>query len=211
MRFKLIFFTDKYLAKIKNKQWFKTKSIFHFIIIISTAIVTAIPSCKNDDLSEMFIIKDTSSIQKVIIEQGSKTLTIEREESDKRWMINDKYPATEKSIRKLMQTFIGLKIDKTVPSENIDSVIKAIESNGRTVSIYGRRDKAFKIFKTGAFDVTVGGTYMLEWEKNIPCVVNIPGLENDLNNRFSLQYIYWIKPLVFSYGPGKIKEINGRV
>jgi hypothetical protein len=183
-----------------------SKNRFIFTLLILT--IVSLSSCKNEDLSDMFVVKDTADIYKVVIEQGTYKLTIQRDEDGNRWMVNDRYPATEKSIGKLMQSFISMKIDKTVPSENIDSVIQALESKGRTISIFNKRNKPVKIFKTGEFKEIAGGTYMFESETRTPCIVNIPGLENNLNNRFSLQYIYWIEPLVFSYQPGEIKEIT---
>jgi hypothetical protein len=178
---------------------------FIFTLLILTAI--SLSSCKNENLSEMFIVKDTADIYKVKIEQDGKWIEIERNDHANKWIVNNKYPATEKSIRKLMQSFTSIKIEKTVQTEKIDSVLNALDTKGRTISIYNRRNKPIKIVKIGEFDESTGGTYMFETEKRTPYIVNIPGLENDLNNRFNLQYIYWIEPLLFSYKPGEIKEI----
>jgi hypothetical protein len=178
--------------------------LFAFITIVFSAVI----SCNEADLSDTFVVKDISEIRKVIIQQDSRSLKIEQDIDETRWIINDKYPADQKSIKKLLQAFTSMKIDKPVPAELKDSVTNAIQNTGKTITLYNRRDKVLKEFKIGEFIETSGGTYMIESESQTPCIVTIPGLENNLNKRFSLQYIYWIEPLLFSYEPGEIKEIT---
>jgi hypothetical protein len=187
---------------------FKTVGLNHLTIILLTWSFLTILSCKNDNVSEIFIIQDTASIHTIIIQQENKTLKIERNNFGNAWTVNDKYLADKRSIKQLMQTLTSMKIDKNVPAEKTDSVLQAIENEGTTIRISNRKGKTLKVFKTSEYQESDAGTQMMEVENKILYIVNIPGLENNLNNRFNLQYMYWIEPLVFSYKPGEISEIE---
>jgi hypothetical protein len=90
----------------------------------------------------------------------------------------------------------------------VDSVYQVIKTKGRSVEILNKKNKILLAFLTAEYENTQPGTFMCEMQDQTPYIVNIPGLENNINNRFSLRYISWIEPLIFSYTPGEIKEIQ---
>ncbi len=189
---------------MKNKK----KIIFILLIILIPATWFIFFNNSTEDLSEMFIIKDTSVVFEVSISNDVKNVNIKKINKSNKWYVNDKYEANEKSVKRLIQALKEVKINRPVKKEKLDSVITTLEEKGTAVYIFDKKGNKIKSWIIGAYKESAKGTYMMDTENKQAFIVNIPGLENDLNYRYNINSIYWIKTELFSYQPSEIKEIE---
>jgi len=158
--------------------------------------------------SELFTVKDTANISKIIITQDSLKVTLSRNKKSKKWTVDNKYPASNRAVKRLYQTLTEVKISKPVLNSKRDSLIENIESEGKKAEIFDFDNKLIKEIKIGNYAKELEGTYMYNPKENSIFIVNIPGLENDLNYRYNINPVYWLNPEIFSYKPNDIKEIT---
>jgi len=181
---------------------------FFLILIISYGLFFFFKPESKKTTSELFIIKDTADISKVSISQDSVMVIISRNKNSKNWTVDNKYPANNQAVKKLFQTLTEVKISKPVLNSKKDSLIKNIENNGKIIKVYNFNNELIKEIKTGNYMKKLEGTYMYNPKANSIFIVNIPGLENDLNYRYNMNPVYWLKSEIFSYHPNDIKEIS---
>lgn len=161
---------------------------------------------KNENItSELFTVKDTSDISKIVITQQGKKVKITKD--DNSWTVDDKYPANKKAIKKSFLCLTESKISKPVVKAKEDSIISEIKNNGKIVTIYNSDNKLIKKLFIGSY-LKNEGTYMMNPAVRTPFIVNVPGVVNDLNYRYNINPVYWLNPLIFSYKPDNIKEIS---
>ncbi len=180
-------------------------SVF-FIVIAFGIYFFLIPQSKNIT-SEIFLIKDTSEIAKIFITQNSEKVTLSRTHPGGAWIVDNKYPANKKAIKKLYQTLTEAKINKPVLISENDSAVKYLQSKGKKIEFYNFDNEIIKKIIIGSYNKEYEGTYMMNIKNNTPFIVNIPGVENNLNYRYNINAEYWLEPDIFSYNPNEIKEI----
>lgn len=165
---------------------------------------------KDDEvkISNNFIINDFSEVASVIIKKGAKIISLKKKENTENWDINNKYEVNKKAIKKLKQALTETKINKPVPKEIIDSVLNAIHSKGKEVSIFNNKKEKIKILYISDYDNINKATYAITNKEKTPYIISIPGLEDDLNQRYNSHSLYWINPEIFTYKPHEIKEIQ---
>lgn len=163
---------------------------------------------KSNLTSELFTVKDTSKLTKIIISQDTLKVILSKNKTQGTWTVNNKYPANKKSIKKLFQTLSFSKISKPVSSSKTDSVLQSLQNNAKKIEIYNSDNEMIKELKIANYNKYLGGTYMLNSEFNTPFIVNIPGVENDLSYRYNINSSYWMERVIFSYRPNDIKKIT---
>ncbi|NPA67570.1 MAG: DUF4340 domain-containing protein [Chlorobi bacterium] len=186
----------------------RTKKIFVTLIIFAIIYSSGCNNKSNNITSDTFTVKDTSEIAKIIIEKDSFKITLSRNKHAAPWKVNQKYPANKKSVKRLYQTLSEVKIAKPVLKEKEDSVIKTLKKHGTRITIYNFDNKPLKKLYAGKYSEKLGGTFLMNPDNNTPFIVNIPGVENNLNRRWKTIPAYWINPEIFSYKPNQIKEIK---
>ena len=179
-----------------------------FLFVIAGGIIFFFKSDNKNLTSELFIVKDTSEISKVVISQDSEKIILTINKKNRSWTVDNKYPANKKAVKKLFQTLTEVKISKPVLKSEEDSILNFIKSKGKKVTIYNNDNQVIKNIIIGSYSKNVAGTYMLNPDINTPFITNIPGVENDLNYRYNINPVYWLKPEIFSYSPNEIKEIT---
>ena len=188
----------------------KTQKItisFFFLLIVSVGLYYFFKSDNKNMTSELFIVKDTADIAKIIISQDSGKVILTRNKELHNWIVDNKYPGNKKAIKKLYQTLTEVRISKPVLHSKKDSLIKNIQNNGKKIEIYNSDNQLIKKIMVGSFQKQLEGTYLYNPKEKSIFIVNIPGLENDLNYRYNINPVYWLKPEIFSYRPNDIKEI----
>ena len=161
-----------------------------------------------EDPSEMFIIKNTSVVYQVNIKKGKQIVNIKKKNNGNKWVINNKYEANDKSVKRLIQALKEVKIYRPVKKEKLDSVINILKDKGTSVQIFDKNKDIIKEWVIAPYEESSKGTYIMNKTGREPFLVNIPGLENNLNYRYNTNSIYWMKTELFSYQPSEITEIE---
>jgi len=178
-----------------------------FIIIIPSFWIIFNNDVKHN-LSDMFVIKDISEVNTIVIKNNTKSITINKKENTDNWLINEKYEANKESIKKLIQALTEVKINNPVLKRNIDSVKNSIKNSAKTIIILNDKNKALKTIYIANYENNIDGTFALSDSNELPYIISIPGLEKDLNQRYNLHPLYWINPEIFTYQPHEINEIE---
>ena len=188
----------------------KTQKItisFFFLLIVFVGLYYFFKTDNKNLTSELFIVKDTADIAKIIISQDSGKVILTRNKELHHWTVDNKYPGNKKALKKLYQTLTEVRISKPVLHSKKDSLIKNIQIKGKKVEIYNSDNQLIKKIMVGSFQKQLEGTYLYNPKEKSIFLVNIPGLENNLNDRYNINPVYWLKPEIFSYRPNDIKEI----
>ncbi len=188
----------------------KQKIIISFfsLLIVSGGLYYFFKSDNKIETSDLFIVKDTADIAKIIISQDSEKVILTRNKKLHNWTVDNKYPGNKKALKKLYQILTELRISKPVLHSKRDSLIKDILINGKKVEIFNSDNQLIKKIMVGSFQKQLEGTYLYNPKEKSIFIVNIPGLDNDLNYLYNMNPVYWLKPEIFSYRPNEIKEIS---
>ncbi|MCD4792576.1 MAG: DUF4340 domain-containing protein [Bacteroidales bacterium] len=185
------------------------KRVIPFILILFIPVIWFVFFYNSEeDPSEMFIIKNTSVVYQVNIKKGKQIVNIKKKNNGNKWVINNKYEANDKSVKRLIQALKEVKIYRPVKKEKLDSVINILKDKGTSVQIFNKNKDIIKEWIIAPYEESSKGTYIMNKTGREPFLVNIPGLENNLNYRYNTNSIYWMKTELFSYQPSEITEIE---
>ena len=187
------------------------RRLFYFllILIISTLIwflSTDKESTITDDNN--FSVTDTASISKIFIaDRSGKTITLDRTQNT--WTVNNKYEVRKDAITTILNTIHQIRIQRPVPKNAFDGVIKDLATTGVKVEIYTNKKTPIKTYTIGNPTANHLGSYMLLNGSHTPFVVHIPSFNGFLSPRYGIQgqrlnETNWRSTTVFKL---KIKDI----
>lgn len=185
----------------------KKKKIIVVFFAILVPLYFVIFNNKEDDISNIFILKNLSEVKFIIIKKDAKTISLKKKDTNN-WYINNKYEVNKTALKKLKQALSETKVNKPVPKELIDSITNILNTKAKTISIYNENNEIIKTLHISEYDELNKVTYANTDKEKTPYIISIPGLEKDLNQRYNLYSLYWINPEIFTYKPHEITEIE---
>ncbi len=187
---------------MKNRN---KKLIFFIIILITASVLFYLKNYKNDKIFKQFAVKNTEKITKIIIKDSlNNVITLEKSDI---WLLNQKFEVRRQSIDLLLQTIENLQIQAPVPKNLISDVSKKLYKNKKTISLFAGK-KMIKKWYCGQYSQTFNGTFMSSSDDVKPYIVNLPGIENNLNNIFSTNELQWRTKSIYKYTANQISEIS---
>jgi hypothetical protein len=161
-----------------------------------------------------FAIRDTSSIQKIIIADtyGNK-ITLERQEIGF-WKLNNKYFAKESSLNVLLETISQIKVQSTVSSTMLPNVMRRLAVTHRLVEIYtDDLESPEKTYYVGDATMNHMGTFMLletkqDGRSSVPFIVEDITSQGYLTPRFFTNVDEWRNTTLFHHPDLDIKRIE---
>jgi hypothetical protein len=158
-----------------------------------------------------FAITDTSSIGKVIIDDGRNIVELKRGEG-RFWTMDDTYIAMPHHIDVILKTFANVGIQSPVSKIQKESVIKIILGDTRKVAIYDRSGKWLKTWYVGRATKTNQGTFALletpeDGLSTEPYVIEMRGFRGYLTTRFHAIINDWRWTGLFYYPELDFKSI----
>ena len=153
-----------------------------------------------------FAVSDTASIQKIFIaDKGAHSIQLERKGS--RWMINGKYFVRKDAIANLLETIKEIKVNRPVPIEGHNAVVKDMAANAIKVELMGADDQLLKSYFVGGIAKNFEGNYFLMNGAEHPYVVEIPGFDGYLSVRYILDETDWRDRNIVSLQPSDIRSV----
>ena len=156
-----------------------------------------------------FAFEDTSAINKIFIaNKGDQEILLKRGKNNV-WTVNDKYQVRKKNLEILLETIKNLKVQYPVPRAAHNNVVKALATKGKKVEIYTEgKTEPVKVYYIGSIPPgNIGNYAMVDGAKNT-FVVNVPGFNGYISNRYILDIEQWRSRMAFSYRPEAISSIN---
>ena len=188
-----------------------TKEIISYLfipILCYFSLVNCSNNCNNNELKD-FAVKDTASISKFrISDTEGNTITINRNNKSKTWMIDGTdFHANKPSVDLLMETFYRIQIKQPVSKNAEKNVIKRLAVSNKRVDIYDKENKLIKTWYVGSPTPDHLGTHMLLKQNGIkgskPYIMFKPGVYGSLDVRFFTDWTQWRSPQIFHYPNSK--------
>ena len=191
------------------------KQLFYFVLIILTSIlIWFFSSDKKSTITndENFAISDTASVSKIFIaDRSGVTITLDRVENG--WIVNNKYEVRKDAITTILNTIQQIRIQRPVPKNAFENVVKNLATTGVKVEIYSDNKMPIKTYTIGNSTANHLGTYMLLADAESPFIVHIPSFNGFLSPRYGIQggrlnEKDWRTTTVFKLNSTEIKTIS---
>jgi hypothetical protein len=133
-----------------------------------------------------FSVSNSASISKIFISDRSGT-TITLDRVKKNWIVNNKYEVRKDAITTILNTIQQIKIQRPVPKNAFETVVKNLATTGVKVEIYSGNKMPIKTYTIGNSTANHLGTYMLLADAETPFIVHIPSFNGFLSPRYGIQ------------------------
>lgn len=190
--------------------------LFLVLIIVAIAIyftVTVNPDGTTVKAQTDYSIQDTSIVGKIFIaDRLGNTITLTREKNGA-WDVNGKFPAREDAVETILKTFKNVYIQRPVPKEAQEQVIRVMSGMSKKVEIYDRKDNWLKTWYVGYATMDKKGTYMVletpeGGRSKVPFILDMRGFIGMLNTRFFTNESEWRSTGVISYPTMGLEEVE---
>ena len=163
-----------------------------------------------------FAVKDTASIVKFrISDTQNNSITITRDNNDKKWMVEGtEYGAQPNNVKLIMETFYRIRVKQDIPEKGIESQLTMMSVQHKKVEIFTKGSKSpIKTWYIGGATQDHMGTYMLlqngKKKSSVPFIMYKPGFNGTLDVRFFTGLTLWRASDVYQYSnPMSIQSIN---
>jgi len=195
-------------------------SVFILLALLAVAYMTAknaglfdATKGTNNDPRSNFTIKDTASIDKLIITKSTGG-EVELTKNEKGvWMVNGKYKARPESISLIMRTFFHIRVKSRVGAAARDNAIKNLATFNRKVQVFANGEW-IKTWFVGNPTADRLGTFMVletpeDGRSDEPYITELAGFHGQLDVRFFTEEEDWKFTGIFNYANvADIKEIK---
>ena len=164
------------------------------VVLVSISILIGLTVKKENRQSFdplMFAIKDTTTIQTVLITSNS---TNEIRRNNGKWRLNDKFDADLNTVEVLKSILSQVKIKRPVAKMSKENIVADLQRTGKKVSIKYSDGSEFN-FIAGGNSAKKDSYYLLEDEAYL---VEIPGYNNYISGIFELTENQWRDRVLFS-------------
>jgi hypothetical protein len=184
--------------------------LYFLLILLISALFWFLSTDKKSTITDdnNFSVSDTASVSKIFIaDRSGKTITLDRTKNI--WTVNNKYEVRKDAITTILNTIHKIRIQRPVPRNAFDGVIKDLATTGVKVEIYTNKKNPIKTYTIGNPTANHLGSYMLLNGSQTPFVVHIPSFNGFLSPRYGIQgqrlnETNWRSTTVFKL---KIKDI----
>jgi len=187
------------------------KQLFYLLLILLiSALIWFLSTDKKSTITDdnNFSFSDTASVIKIFLaDRSGKTITLDRTQNI--WTVNNKYEVRKDAITTILNTIHQIRIQRPVPKNAFDGVIKDLTTTGVKIEIYTNKKTPIKTYTIGNPTANHLGSYMLLNGSHTPFVVHIPSFNGFLSPRYGIQgqrlnETNWRSTTVFKL---KIKDI----
>ncbi|MEI6694611.1 MAG: DUF4340 domain-containing protein [Bacteroidota bacterium] len=200
----------------------KNKYILLFTIILAVIAFILILKSSKTTIKADFAVEDVSAITKIFMsDKNNNSVTIKRLD-EKKWEVNDKYPARIDGMEILLETISKLHVKEPVSKAGRNTIIKWLAAKSVKVEIYQMvyridlfnkirlfpHEKCTKVYYVGDETQDNQGTFMLLEGSDEPFIVYVPGFRGFLTPRYSALEFDWRKRIVFDSKIGDIKTVK---
>lgn len=204
---------------MNKKLWGLVGLIIGLIITVLVYFLVKNPRKSTIDPAEIdFAVKDTASIQKVILTgyiEGNPVGKVYLTRKGNQWWVNDEFKAQNVAVNHLIETIYAIQMQQPLHPNAIENVKKLIKKRNIHVIIQNDKGAILKGYYIGPATPDTKGNYVILEGAENPYIAEIPGFNGYLSTRFSANpdtwrdYTLWsIQPEDFSYFELKDKTQN---
>ncbi len=183
------------------------------IICLLILLIWQIKNSRKTNLEYDFAISDTASITKIFLaDMQGNNITLDKKYNS--WRVNNNYNVKNSSMKTILHTIKNISVQRPIPENNYNQVIKNLAANGVKIEIYIKNEKKpIKTYTIGNNTSDHAGTYMLLSGSKQPYIMNMVGFNGVLGPRYGIQgqridYTVWRDRSVFNLNAQKIKSLR---
>jgi hypothetical protein len=186
----------------------KTGLLLLLLIGLSLLAVLVLRNKMSDqnalDVSDRaFKIEDTEDIAKVFIAQKNmQPITLTKE--DNAWIVEGKYKANEYAVSDMLGFFKNARIKYIPPKAATKNIITELGKIGTKVEVYDSGDELIRTFYIGGNTANGRASYFLMAGADQPYVLEYPGQDILLREKFLRRPMEWRSKVVFDEKPEDI-------
>lgn len=151
-----------------------------------------------------FSIKDTSSINKIVITENDESVILEKIENI--WKINNSTNARNENIKTMLNTLFLMELKSPIPDNAQDFITETL-LNSKRVDVY-TNNEIIKSYYIGTQTSEKNANYMMLENSENAYIVQIPSLNADISESFPSDSKVWKGNIIFSYNFDEISEIQ---
>ncbi|MGB3181212.1 MAG: hypothetical protein WBB45_07460 [Cyclobacteriaceae bacterium] len=152
--------------------------------------------------NESFAVRDTASVQQVVLYQPDDTVTLTR--SGREWTVNGRYPMDSNLSSILLNLLSQVSVQRPVAGSQAEAILDRMDSTGVRVSIEGGGTQ--QQFTAGG-NATQTLSYFLPDGGETPYVVYIPGYDSYVSGLFNIPVQDWRNKTVLNAGPRELRQM----
>lgn len=151
-----------------------------------------------------FAIKDTSSINIIIIENANNKIILNKQNNT--WKIEKIYDVNKIAIKNVLRVFNNLdfvgKIDKNIK----DSISSELDKTGTKITLKENKSIITELI-IGNENKHKTGTYVKKTDSE-PVIINSEGITNNIAQVISTNSLFWRNKTLFNFNISEIKEVK---
>ncbi len=158
-----------------------------------------------------FAVKDTASIQKVILTgyiEGNVVGKVYLTKKNEQWWVNDKFKAQNITIENLLQTIYAIQMQQPLHPNAIENVKKLIKKRNVHVIIQNGDGTTLKGYYIGPATPDTKGNYVILEGAENPYIAEIPGFNGYLSTRFSANPEAWRDYTIWNLKPDAFQSFE---
>ena len=165
------------------------KQLFYFLLILFISVLFWFLSADKKSTitnDNNFSVSDTASVSRIFIaDRSGNTITLDR--TEKTWTVNNKYKVRKDAITTILNTIHQIRIQRPVPKDSFDGIIKDLATTGVKVEIYTDKKNPIKTYTIGYPTANHLGSYILLDGAQTPFIAHIPSFNGFLSPRYGIQ------------------------
>ena len=174
---------------------------------------------KNQPTSEIFAVKDTSSITKIFIADmnGEYSLLVRHDDG---WYVQDSVKAMPQKVNELLSVIHNVALQQTVAKTGQSNINKMMSVNAVKVEIYQNapkftlfgipfftKERNVKTYYMGPATMNNVSNYAILEGFDEPCIVHIPGFRGFLTPYYAFKPVDWYNCDLFSTKITRIQSL----
>ncbi len=158
-----------------------------------------------------FAVKDTASIQKVILTgyiEGNPVGKVYLTKKEANWWVNNEFKAQNVAVEHLLQTIYAIQMQQPLHPNAVENVKKLIKKRNIHVIIQNSNGTILKGYYIGPATPDTKGNYVIMEGAENPYIAEIPGFQGYLSTRFSANPDVWRDYTVWNLQPNDFQKFE---
>jgi len=166
-------------------------------------------SMNKDEIA--FAYADTAAIRKIVITHRHRNkvrqpLVLARKGAD--WEVNGGFLALKPRVKNLLETIMHLSVREIVADAGLKSAHTLMAENNTHVQLYGENGTLLHDYRLGTEVNDLRGSIAQLADAERPYIIELPGLDGTVNNRFTDELDFWRENLLFNANLAGLKRIE---
>lgn len=155
--------------------------------------------------TDVFSVKDTSSIATIKLSDGKNMILLER--SGNHWRVDRQFTARTGTIKALLRVLMNLEIKSPVANSLKKAVMNNFGKKAVTVSIESD-NKTINAYQITEDDSLRTGSYMMLKGNDEAYLMQVPGFNGRISMLFPCDLQFWRDKTIFKYSPADVLSVS---